>query len=156
MLFARNFEEYMNFTVSQWLQIIAIAVSIATPVSRWVWDARRQSKIIQPDQTTNDVIDKPIRHQKRKGRWSESLLPFCILGGQTLFGGELTNFDLGIMLFSVLAIIGSWSLWLGECLLLISHGQAAQSKLLSIMEDRQFKNMMEFHTISNQHPDTPE
>lgn len=125
----------MNFTVSQWLQIIAIAVSAAIPVSRWVWDARRQSRIIQPVQTTRDVADIPTRHQKRKGDWLASALPFCILGLQAFFGGELTRFDFGIMMFAVVLIVGNWALWIGGLIGSVSDCQLLLSQSLrSILE----------------------
>lgn len=123
----------MSLNESHWISIAALAVQTVISVSRWSWDARKETRSSQAEVSNKEVADIPNRPQKPKSGWWGSALPFCILGWHTVFGGALTRFDFGIMIFAVCLIVGNWALWLGRILVNISDSQVAHSRVLSII-----------------------
>jgi hypothetical protein len=108
----------MNITLSQWLQIAAIAISATISISRWVWDARKDKKTIADIQKMSDANEPKVRTLTPISNRLAFFLPLIVLFWQMLSPGEVTRFELGVMIlasttflgFIILGLRGSFSI----------------------------------------------
>ena len=127
----------MNPTVSQWLQIAAIAVSAIISISRWVWDAKKASRSIQTIQTVSEMkLSKP-RAKTSFGARIGFFSPLAVLLWQTLSLGAITRFDFGIMIFSGITFTGFMMLEVVHAVGVILEGQVAETRLLGKIAEGQ-------------------
>ena len=96
----------MEITLSQWLQIAAIAVSAIISISRWVWDARKDKKTIADIQKMSEVNEPKARTRTPLGNRLAFFLPLIVLFWQMFTPGELTRFELGVMMLASITFLG--------------------------------------------------
>ena len=114
----------MNLNTSQWLQIAAIIVPTTITLLRWRWDAKRIEATINVEKrAAANMPDMP----RLQVSWSTRIALICPLGvlaWQTFGSGEISRFDLGIMIFSCLAFLSFVSLLLASRLYTVIRLQA--------------------------------
>jgi len=123
----------MNITVSQWLQIAAIAISAVISISRWVWDAKKASRDMQTIQKASDPKLNVARNATSFGSRVAFFSPLAVILWQALSPGAATRFDLGIMILSGLVFTGFLMLQIVAMVRMILECVAAQSTLFRDM-----------------------
>ena len=120
----------MNLTVSQWIQIAAIAISAVISISRWVWDAKKASRSVQAIQIVNEATLIKPRTKTSLGTRVAFFAPLVVLLWQTLSPGAITQFDFGIMIFSGMTFTGFMVIQVVNTVGMILEGAAAESQLI--------------------------
>ena len=143
----------MNLTVSQWLQLAAIAASAVISISRWVWDAKKDKRTINDIQTANDAVERQSRPKVPLSSWFGFFTPILIIIYQMLTPGAMTRFDLGLMLLSSIVFLGFISLSIARSLnvILRSHTELINlymehSKLLGELISNDTERLKVFRT----------
>lgn len=126
----------MSLNTSQWLQIAAIIIPTTITLLRWSWDAKRMEATINVEKKAADIMPDMPRLQVSWSTRIALICPLGVLAWQTFRSGELTRFDLGIMIFSCLAFLSFVSLLLASRLYTVIRLQAYMAVSIADLVDK--------------------